>query len=124
MSLLRTDIVPMVTQHPTLSGIQSLVVTTPVEETQRSTISLTTLLLRHARVMIPNPAPEKQDPVTITNHLKFFQKVIPFLLMYWFPIFDMNNEIIVPLCKFIIFLQNRPRLLLQHQLKVHADSNV
>ena len=72
MSLLRSDTVLMVTQHPTLLGIQSLVATTPVEETQRSTTSLTTLLLRHARVMIPNPAPEKQDPVVITNHLKFF----------------------------------------------------
>ena len=72
MSLLRTDIVPMVTQHPTLSGIQSSVVTTPVGETQRSTTSLTTLLIRHARVMIPNPVPEKQAPVEITNHSKFF----------------------------------------------------
>ena len=76
MSLLRTGIVLMVTHHPTLLGIQSLVATTPVEETQRSTTSLTTLLIRHVRVMIPNPVPEKQDPVAITNHSKFFQEVI------------------------------------------------
>ena len=76
MSLLRTGIVLMVTHHPTLLEIQSLVATTPVEETQRSTTSLTTLLIRHVRVMIPNPVPEKQDPVAITNHSKFFQEVI------------------------------------------------
>ena len=70
-NLLRMDIVLTATFLLTQIEIQYFLVLIHVEGTQISTTFPMTLWLKHALAMIPNLAPEIQDPMTITNHLEF-----------------------------------------------------
>ena len=70
-NLQRTDIVLTATFILTQFENQYFLVLIHVKGTQISTTFPTTLWIKHVLAMIPILAPEIQDPMTITNHLKF-----------------------------------------------------
>ena len=65
------DIVLTATFILTQFESQYFLVLIHVKGTQISTTFPMTLWLKHALAMIPNLAPEIQDPMTISNHLEF-----------------------------------------------------